>query len=408
MLRRAPDRLDSKGYAERVSDAALRELSRRVEAEGSAAARLALAAALERAGRQEEALRALLPARDDAAVRTEVARLGGRVEVAIRRQPIVRWRVPVSPRLRLVSASLLGVVSLDESTKRVTVFDIDTGHERWSSAKEELFGVPQVVGKVLITWEHPHVVARDLWTGVELHRTGLQPGRTTWVEARAGQLLGGTADEVWARELADPALPPGNELWRTRVALSPDRVCVWACGTKLVLPSSERNTWLVIDRQGGSVAGRLMGHVIHSDEEGALVRTPDGHLTSFPDPLAARRWWKDDAWLPCVGSGVVVIERDEGDDQGLVVVERRSGRRLSCMLDAGEAVIACVVADHTGFISQPYDPVTGSGGIGALTFEGRALWYHRSSTDIVALLPVPWALVADDGVELFCLEEGPA
>jgi hypothetical protein len=148
-------------------------------------ARLALASALARAGRGDDALAVLWPARADARVRSELAQfpaydhppLGpvGWIDTPpLRSAPRVRWRrsfaSPERPwqgvTRRVLAASPLGVLAHAHEDAAPVALDPDTGDVRW-----RLPGVrewrPRVQGELVVATEDGRRTVRDLSTGDE-------------------------------------------------------------------------------------------------------------------------------------------------------------------------------------------------------------------------------------------------
>lgn len=224
-----------------MADEALRALERELAREGSPAARLRYARALEEAGRRVEAFEALLPATQDAAVRAELRRFpawthehggpeaSGTIDVPLLPgQPRLVWEHEFEAgdgtRLTLRASPfgvVAGVARLDQAPDElpwpvceVRVLDPLTGRLRWSAAGLEYRLLPLLAGEQLLLGlggllgDACEVRQYDLLGG-ELRGAAYVAG--TPLVAEAGRLVCRTRAGVRTstRALDQPALGPG-------------------------------------------------------------------------------------------------------------------------------------------------------------------------------------------------------
>lgn len=355
-------------------DDELRWLQRDVDAIGTPAARLRLAAVLERSGQHSSAdvLRVLLPARDDVEVRARIGRVSPTwtsaefsshaahfVDVEpLRTRPRVRWIQRLDPATALfprhmLLASPLGIVCTATSTETLQVLDPDSGALRWESAWPTLHRPrpgdpvgytprwPEIAESTLAMWEPPDFVCRDLWTGRELHRTTLGE-KFVQVRVAGGRLLAWGEDELISLRYSDPRQPPGPEpAWRlaspfaTGFGLRPGAVL--QLGEELAVQAYSRSPLsVVVAASNGSVRAEVPVAVYMADEHGLVGHVQDVHAL-FRRPT--------DPPLRTCGGGVfglspdvvlVALQEAEAGErrrERVIVETRERGERLGVLVD---------------------------------------------------------------------------
>ncbi len=373
-----------------MSDETLRHLER--EAASDPLARVRLARSLERAGRRDDALAALLPAIDVSDARAEVARFVGASTVArgdiiyvdaapVVMKPAVRWRTPVTtaPSVSLV-ASELGIVVL--SAFETVALDARTGRARWRAASE----LPPshrprawICGSVLLVVTPGSLVARDLWTGGELFRL---PGAETLVAVADGVAVFRNGSTVTARSLANPTKPV-TTLWTATF----NKTGAVAAGGSLVVVE-DAHGMVCMDSTTGTVRWKAPGtdSVVDSDGVGAWIEATN----SAPRPSRSRQeqrvlytpdgrpaWQRRDGLtLRGLAPEVAVAVKIRGYRRHWASIDRASGRVL-------------------GVISANMTAIAGARGViyvASGDSEGGSIYRERRE-------PMPWSRLAAIGVD---------
>lgn len=307
-----------------MSDERLRDLERRAAA-GEAEAALALAAALERLGRPDDALDALLPARADARVRREVGRWTERWRLGdvkpVRRSPRVRWSVALpGERPWFVDVHPLAVVVASSADRHTYLLDPDTGAVR---ARIDGFA-KSLAGDLCLRCERGQVTGWDAGTGALALDAPLIGEHHAY--AVAGDLLARCA-RGWLRveRLPEPRTNGWHHELGTillgRPELSGDRVVVW--GQTLEKPRRP-DPW---EARGLDLEGRLVWR-----------REGDGHV-----------------WIGSVGGGEVVLE----EVRRLSLLDRDGEARWSCTADALSGFTPETLLVRDGDVLRWLDRATG-------------------------------------------------
>jgi hypothetical protein len=395
-----------------VSDDDLRELQR-AATDGGPAARLRLGRALERLGRRDEALAALLPAREDAEARLALARFpawthedgsAGRtraVDVApIRREPKSRFNVrPRDGRpARALLAGPLGIVWVDR--EGTIIIDDETGAKRWSCPEE----AAAIAGDVLLLIEGRRaLVGRDLWTGERLHETPIDGFFSR--RGLAGSLFVGVrTQEADVLALDDPRRAPSR---REPLPIPggfmdfAEADVVLIDGLVLVGKSAEV---LALDLATSEVRYRLRGQLPHADEAGTVLSVGRRGGLAAHDRAGERLFATSEPLVPLLlAPEFVVAERASGEI--VVALDRRSGRLLAPLveLEAGETVMARASARDAVYVATQRRLVAASAG-------GEMLW-TLGVADVAAgaidhVVPLSRRLFGTTNHgQLFCLEE---
>ncbi len=280
-----------------MSDATLRQLER--DAVNDPLARVRVARSLERLGRPEEALAALVPSIDSPDTRTEIVRFAGARTVTcgdmnyvdaapVLGKPTVNWRTPVTttPSVSLV-ASELGVVVL--SAFETVALDPRTGRVRWR-AGSDCSGQQRprawICGSVLLVVTPGGTVARDLWTGKEVFRI---PRGETLVALADGVAVLRNGSTVTARSFTDPTRLPAK-LW---AATFPEISTVAAGGTLVVVAYGDR--LVCMDSTSGLVSWKAPGREPLVDGPGAASQPSASTVSSSGG--SRPRSWPTTSWL---------------------------------------------------------------------------------------------------------------
>lgn len=285
-----------------MSDEALRELERAVRESGTVAARLALARALERVGRKDDALDALGPAIDDAEARREIGRLAPPVRESaglffdvrpIVKEPVVKWEtkggssVGRSERDALL-AGPLGVVC--QKSDRVVVFDAESGERRFEllgrDSERRRLGPPAISGEVAILRDGRTLRAFDLFTKERLWSDEAPHGAPLTLVQRG--LVAHVGVRVVVREFEHSREPPGPTLFEVPLAHSSAARISAAAGV-LIVQAHRGADFLVLDVRTGAERWRGQGFFWMSDERGLVADREDGSLASYT-PAGRVEW----------------------------------------------------------------------------------------------------------------------
>ncbi len=323
-----------------MSDEEIRALER----DATPAGRLKVARALERLGRRDEALDALIPAREDRAVRAEIARYpawtheGGNegntfsVDVApVLDQPRPIWThegTLDAGRLESLALQFLatpGVAVFSIARGRAAVHDMETGEVLWQFEHGDDLRSSRaaISGSLLLLWTEEGVVARDLSTGDVRWRL---PGKA-W-EVRGGLLLFEEGRELVAFEVRD-AVPV--EVWRSEMPEhhddrgDQDR---WLATARCVYVRAPRG-FTELDRANGKRLASGQGTIFCADDTAALCSVPGGALLLGGRLLAlgvARRPLLGPAHAVAeIDHAATVFDRADGQTRGLTLSYRDTG-----------------------------------------------------------------------------------
>jgi outer membrane protein assembly factor BamB len=417
----------------RMLDEDLRALERLALA-GGAIDRLAWSSALSRLGRTDEALRTLLAAREDPAVRAAIVKFpawthdhgdAGHtrfLDVApITRTPRTRWRV--HPRKlrddRLVDLYAANpIVVLVRALGSVIALDAETGRELWNAPAVEVRSVFLAETVVLLAGERD-LRAHDCWSGALLFARSFRAP----VLSAPGILLEGPAAgqslQAWSHP--DPSREPEAPLWRAS-ASTEGRPAVTP--TSVLVCSKKRLT--VLDRDSGSLRWQVSLGVdeefapnVRADASGVVARrmwldrsrAVPGHPYEEKSELLAYDQngsilWKlsDQIGVTARSSSIVVVGARDGN--GYALFDRATGSRIGAVrgeLGPGNWVsVFCAIARDTFYIRTRL-------GVGAFDREGKPRWMVTAQD--VGLLSVEGCIpaagrlyVAELGGGVACLE----
>lgn len=406
---------------------------------GDPVERLRLAAALERAGRQDDVFDALVPGLSDPAVRTALARLPAWTHSAggaggtrwidarpVRRTPRIRWRTTsTSHVLHGPIATAFGVVLVEamdgpeaDSHVRLVVLDPDTGARRWQADVEGEWESAQAVahGEVVVVASRTSSGAFDVWTGRRL--CGLPAGVVSI--DRGLLLVRDSTGCVRAFEWTPPHAPD-RLLWQA------EGLGAFVVGGEVVLGRGDQAVH-ALDRSTGRTlwtlpTARLMSTGPVVDAHGALVH----HVTLHEQEPPSRRYQHHlmsyapsgevlfDLRLdpPCVLTPTHFVEaRSKGTAAGelLRFFDRRSGTRRGEFETGGWAYGTWPIAaagDVVYVQSEPARPERKAVVLAGVRLDGSPLW--RVELDVEAidqLAAYPGRVYAlATGGEVLCLEE---
>lgn len=320
-----------------VSDQAIRELERAAAADGPAA-RLQLAAALERAGRADEVIDALLPARGDPQVRRRLSAAasfapeGGpgrarRADVAPVTAPRHLWTHRPPRRSGCFGLQVLPHIVAARLGTRGVVLDAVTGEERWV-APTPVRQPWVLLGPVIVLKHRRAVVAHDAWTGE----------RRWELEASAGVMLGRADPDLLLLladsrhvvclrvDAADPARPP-VEVWRVAPPRASGRLVTTLAGADRVAVCGDRVMW--VEARTGRPAPAAPGSPLAIDAHGVLVEAAGGGV-AVHDCEGRLRCVAPAAGVRAVDEHVVFLQPRDGAGRlagGLQVLDRSTGER---------------------------------------------------------------------------------
>jgi hypothetical protein len=375
-----------------VSDDDLRALERALDGldvEG----RIRYAHALDRGGRRDDALDALLPARSDPRARSEIAKFpawdtstrgsdGASFLDArpIRRNPRLSWVVD-DPRRGLeglplgltVPHALTPLVFVSSWARHSTALDAATGETLWEREAWDTTSC-LVRGEHLLTLGWEGLEVRDTWTGELVARHARPSGRGS-LHILGKRLVVDGRGETIVYDLTDPLQPP-RELWR-----APGEP-TWAPPEELVLvtrtsPRFERYLARVVDVNTGEERVRLEGPRVHwvwfADRELVVFKDRDGHHAYERD--GRHRWSVFEPSL--LGARTercalaLDVRRDiDSANRRLIRVECATGEVTTLRRGQFESVAPVIARDvfHAVERQEP-TPV-----IAAFTLEGEPLW----------------------------------
>ena len=378
-----------------MSDDDLRALERAITGPEDAEGRIRYARALERSGRRDEALDALLPARGDPRARSEIAKFpawdasvtgagGARYLDArpIRKNPRLSWvvedprhgieRVPEGMSAPYVVTPLAFITSY---ATQCTAIDPATSEILW--AREASHTSDSIVrGEHLLSLEIEALEVRDIFTGDERARfaVGLGPGRLISLgEHLAVEGRGETA----VLELKDPLGRP-RELWRApgRAFPAPPGELVLVTATP---PRFERSLVRVVDLRTGAERSRLdtfrQGWVWFADEELVVLQGEDGYHAY--ERNGRLRWSVRETRIvfatrtersvltPDVGAGI------GAGDARLLTIDRATGE-VATLRRGRFARVAPVIARDVLHVVETRP--SGAPAIAAFTLDGDPLW----------------------------------
>lgn len=420
-----------------MSDEQLRALERAAATDTGQV--LALAMALERAGRPDEAWVALCRGVDRPEVRAELVGRpawthplgpgGARfLDVPpVRQPPRVRWTTTVRDGRRLL-ASPLGVVVLEGVSDRPTaVLDPRTGQLRW--APDPLTRDAWLDGGLLLAHRRlEELLAWRLWADdgdarpeVGRHALRAGPGRLDLNDggrrADAHPLL---APEATGRhlEVMQPQVVGRSGLAVSRVhgaraIVARERACPLLLGQWFDPADQVETTWVrELDAPPSAAAlWTRPGHLLAADDQGVLVRTDEPH--GFAVRLLAldggERWAAPAQHVAALGPRHVVLgphlvtrrSRPFGDAAARVYDRATGHRRVDVPLQASPFQ-GCLVRDLL-VLPGP------DGTLAAWTLDGALAWRAPVGAAVRDVAPLPGALVAlqDDG-QVLCLDEATA
>jgi hypothetical protein len=382
-----------------VSDDELQALERAVAAGGGPEARLRYARALERVGRRDEALDALLPGRESADVRREIARskaartdlteAASSVSVAdlapIERAPRVAWKRRFEEdvdgslydeehdSLRTFATHPL-VAAFHGHGAPFRVIDAVTGADRWQHVPEEPDAGELVIRLTptdALIWDGTELRVRELWTGEE--RCRFEPEvRLNGFAGEGDRLATWSGGELTLGRLAASGPEP---LWTSTIR-GGSVASVLFQERQLLVETGDR--LLALDLEEGRTRWTLPGKVFLADERGILRRGKPRDLT-YHDLEGEKLWsYRRPAWVTTLLPGAVLA----GTDAGSIAIDRETG-------EAGEPwhapgpVLACARAA----IYYKASP-----GLVARALDGRERWETP-----LELAPEEWLQRASPG-----------
>ncbi len=398
-----------------MSDEEIRALER----DATPAGRLKLARALERLGRRDEALDALITAREDRAVQAELARFPAwtheganegntfSADVApVLGQPRPVWKHEgtldpgrtESLALQFLATPALAVFSIARG--RAAVHDMETGEVLWQFEHGDDLRDSRaaIVGSLLLLWTEEGVTGRDLYTGDVRWRL---PGKA-W-EVRSGIVLFEEGRELVAFEVRD-AVPV--EVWRGEMPEHHDDrgdADRWCATARRVYVRAPRGFTEVDRASGKRLASEAQGTVFCADDAAALCSMPGGALVlggrllalggRFRAPLGGAR-------RPLLGPAHAVAELDYRAS----VFDRADGRAHELTLSYREDVnsLVPVTTYWCAALARNVLYAATAGAVSAVNVEtGRLLWevVRRDERQADAVIPAQRRLLtfARDG-----------
>jgi hypothetical protein len=414
-----------------VTDEDLRELERRARA-GGPAEKLALASALDRVGRSDDALDALIAAREDPEARREIARRIGITQDVLHlqscstslpplaRAPRARWAVrprhaAPSPGRFVLSllATPLGVVRA--SSESIAVLDPTSGARR--HLLPGAMGVAIDRG-TLYSHDFASLRAHDLWTGESLwaaslgrpiHLLGVVGDR---IVCRSGRVVVAfdlrdrkAPSLAWTADVFDEIEAPtrGPREVIEMLGLQPLLALTLSFSPRLIV-ASESYMLRALDPADGRERWRAVGSVplIDAVTGDAVFRRPE-EVVVLASVDGVERWRTVERLAP-IGLAERAVVCQRGSE--VVVLEREDGRARARFAVAPNA-IPLLVRD---VVVAATSPTT----LAAFSLDGERLWSFEVSLPsppsriFWRLASLPRAIVAatltDDAI--VCLEEG--
>jgi len=318
-------------------DAELRTLER-AALSGGARERLAWARGLERAGRRDEAVAALVPVRDDHAVRAHLEALPAWTHLdgnpgatdfldarPVARTPHVRWTVDVSAETQFLLASPLVLVTLDEDGHLVAI-DPGTGAMRHIPTPPLRFECLELrLASLIHDDDETGVLVVDLVTGTT--RAVPDPGRAavhTSARDRDFMVRVLTSDLVEAFS-TEPNGAVREKLWRFPASGHLDEDLA-GCADVKIGPNSVvllgAAHFAVLDRATGALVFRGEGGDVGVDALGVLHLNPPS--LSVHDAVGKRVWSRtlDDGGVELALSPDVLVIANGG---ATCILDRRTG-----------------------------------------------------------------------------------
>lgn len=417
-----------------MSDRELREHERAVAEGGGAAARIAWARALERAGRHADALSALLAGRDEPAIRAELARVPAWTERAPgdeedgmlcarwRREhrrrhsrwldapgliepPEVLWKVGLGDAVDqsgeggeeglatwgrgspLLLASPLGLVHADaDGSLPLECRDPESGALRWISPAQDLFDL-RIAGELLISTYEQQVTAHDLWTG-ERSWSWSPPDRDDLLLLRSRLRLAAgrvVLDHPARRRPLSLDLATGEPVRRSGSVGG-----VWIARTTRGIVARNVVTNDVLWRGRGDAP-------FFEDPSGVVASGRRGGLIGY-DANGLRLWELDGpVWPAALGSSLLIAFRGTGAGAALIAIDRGDGA-VTQVLPPLPDVRRSVLAFTQDAIYVAEDPgIPGGTAVLGISLRGELLWRHTCTW--------PHAVAATPG-RLFLALEG--
>jgi hypothetical protein len=431
-----------------MSDEELRSLERDWHPKGGFTERLALARALDRAGRQEDAFELLLDGVGDASVRREITRYPARFHASVdggntrwrdvrplTRAPRLRfaappvrtpWLLRVAPNGVLIS----GYAGTTGDAWACHVLDPLDGHTRFTFPVPRGGPLsPEILGDAVVAWEAPDVVTRDVFTGEVRSRVRLE-GDTASVSLAGlahGFLTRVASGELSILDLGDESAPALEPRWSIRqdwfggeakavCAVTPGKVLV-QLPERLLAFSLERGERLFAvkdtDQGGADISDTVraslradaatIAYSIETIMYDAASATPSPYLVALDwkgEPVAVCRERRQ-AQAHVLAPGYVL----SGDEQWSVgVVDRAHGTYVN-LLDGQAAYRPACGARDVVYLARDRSLV-------AMRTAGTLLWeidgdMLLGGPRIKELGTLPGRLYGlTEGGSVFCLEEG--
>lgn len=423
-----------------MSDDDLRRLQREVATTGSPTARLAYAHALERAGRRDDALEALVPAIEDPDVRRELARWP-----AWHRSAFARWSsraldVPpiAGPKVRmawriegrgwwstgghLVASPLAIVASFAHS---LTVVDPWSGQVRLARELDLSAPEPSIHGREVLLIGRQGVVELDPFGG-ERPLDELQgdidwrlaaDGPWIFVLERLGELVGWRRgaeryERAWSCKPTIPVAVPARELF--------------VAGDRLLLrhQAMGQTSYEVRDLATGGLV--LEGHGYALLDDAGVFSTAEPDVLVALDRAGTERWRLGELAGALASSPRYVVAMEApggrsphmGERVTLRVLERTTGALLGRLREVAWPFQVALVRDRIYLISRSElmdpdaEPEAGEyrQELSAFTPAGEVAWCFDltpfSTQGVMAFAPLPRRLcVLLNGGTLLCLAD---
>lgn len=360
-----------------MSDAALRELERAVAQGGGAAARLRLARELERLGRVDEAVAALVPARDELEVRRVLARLRplGTSDVRpVRTEPRLLWERPIEivSWMHTDLFATPAAVWITGGGDRGRAYDARTGETLWSFPGSDRL-LP-IAGTLVHLISRHEMVIVDVASGEAspllrldgeiLVRDGVDLVFATHGPREKRSLRG-------YRLEGDPPRPVEDFAWPiVEPTASTDFGVAMVTPTVVILQSvAPGSSYYALDRQTGELRWRVRASdvcanravpVVFSNETEAFAVGEDG----------CRTWSIEGSWYIPRETPDFLVLAPTGRREGLIV-RRRDGWRAG--LFERSLFDACIVRDVV-YLPCQSERLANVHAVDALSLDGARLW----------------------------------